>query len=49
MLIRINNRVGQYQEWCILEFQGEMVGELEGKQLGTLEIKGVSLSIPHHI
>ena len=42
MLIRINNRIGQYQEWCILEFQGEMLGELPGKQLGTLEIKAVS-------
>jgi len=39
MLIKIHNQIGKYTEWCMLELQGEMIGELEGKQLGILEIK----------
>jgi len=41
MLIKVFNNVGKYEEWCMLEFQGEMSGELENKDLGNLEIKSV--------
>ncbi len=41
MLVQINNHVGQYGEWCIIEFQGEIVGDYEGAELGKLEIKQV--------
>jgi hypothetical protein len=44
MLIKLNNPKGKYEEWCMLEFQGEIVGECEGKELGVLEIKDVSNS-----
>lgn len=46
MIIPIHNKIGNYNEWCILEFQGEIVGDLSGKELGKLEIKEVSLSTP---
>eukprot|EP01040_Poterioochromonas_malhamensis_P007874 gene7874-8513_t len=39
MIIPIRNKIGNYDEWCILEFQGEIVGDLSGKELGKLEIK----------
>jgi hypothetical protein len=39
MLIKLNNKVGQYDEWCILEFQGQVLGNINGKELGKLEIK----------
>lgn len=42
MLIKVHNQSGKYSEWCMLEFQGEMVGELEGKELGILELRSVS-------
>jgi hypothetical protein len=41
MIIPIHNKIGNYQECCILEFQGEIAGELNGKELGKLEIKEV--------
>lgn len=41
MIIPIHNKIGNYDEWCILEFQGEIVGDLRGKELGKLEIKEV--------
>jgi hypothetical protein len=41
MLIKLNNKVGQYDEWCILEFQGQILGNINGKELGKLEIKEV--------
>lgn len=41
MIIPIRNKIGNYDEWCILEFQGEIVGDLSGKELGKLEIKEV--------
>ena len=33
------------KEWCILEFQGEILGDLEENTLGEIEIKNVSISI----
>ena len=39
MLVRINNNSGGVSEWCILEFQGEMIADsLEDKELGKLDI-----------
>lgn len=32
------------KEWCILEFQGEILGDLEENTLGEIEIKNVSNS-----
>ena len=45
MLIPIHNRIGKYEEWCILEFQGEIVGDVNGKELGKLEIKEVRIVV----
>ncbi len=42
MMVKINNEVGKWSEWCILEFQGEIVvpdgTEVDGKFLGNLEL-----------
>jgi hypothetical protein len=42
MLVKISNGSSRFVEWCILEFQGEMVAdELEGKDLGSLDVMPV--------
>ena len=42
MYVKISSGEGGLSEWCILEFQGEILGELAGNELGQLELKGVS-------
>ena len=41
MIIQIRNEETATIELCLLEFQGELVGELEGKELGNIEVKKV--------
>lgn len=41
MLIRLNNTLTGESEWTILEFQGEMVGEEAGRELGSIFIDEV--------
>ena len=42
MIIPIRKETGEIQEWCMLEFQGEILGDdLSGKELGKMEIKEV--------
>jgi hypothetical protein len=36
------------KEWCILEFQGEILGDLEDNTLGDIEIKNVSHLYKHY-
>ena len=38
MLIKINNDNNNENEWCILELQGEVIGELDNNSLGTIPI-----------
>lgn len=38
MLISIRNESTNDMEWCLVEFQGEIMGDLEGCNLGQLEI-----------
>ena len=42
MLVKIENNATGLEEWSILEFQGEMVGEGPGLELGKLIIDEVS-------
>lgn len=42
MLIEFHNDLSNQREWCILEFQGEILGDLEGNILGDVEIKNVT-------
>lgn len=39
MLIKLENGVKSRNEWCLLEFQGEIVGDLVGNELGKLLVK----------
>ncbi len=42
MLIKISNDTESFQEYCMLEFQGEIIGEsLAGSELGTITISKV--------
>jgi hypothetical protein len=41
MFVQISNGTGAQCEWCLLEFQGEVLGELAGNELGQLELKEV--------
>ena len=43
MLIKITNGDNSSNEWCLLEFQGEILGDLAGNDLGQLVVKEVSL------
>ena len=47
MIVKIqNNNINGLQEWCILEFQGEIVGQsLLGCELGTIHILEVSFLV----
>ena len=38
MLIKINNDNNNENEWCLLELQGEVMGELDNNALGTITI-----------
>lgn len=42
MLVQILNGENGKNEWCLLEFQGEILGDLAGNDLGQLELKEVS-------
>jgi hypothetical protein len=44
MIVKILNGPDSKEEWCLLEFQGEMVGELSGNELGQIVIKEVRRS-----
>jgi hypothetical protein len=44
MLVKILNSKGD-EEWCLLEFQGEIIGDLAGNELGKIEIKDVICKI----
>eukprot|EP01038_Epipyxis_sp_PR26KG_P010535 gene10535-14153_t len=37
MIIQIQNNNNEF-EWCILEFQGEIVGDIAGELLGQIQI-----------
>ncbi len=39
MLIKLENTDNTRNEWCLLEFQGEIVGDLIGEDLGRIEVK----------
>jgi hypothetical protein len=41
MFVQISNGTGAQCEWCLLEFQGEVLGDLAGNELGQLELKEV--------
>ena len=42
MLVQINNNNDNHsKEWCLLEFQGDIIGDLVGNNLGDIEIKDV--------
>jgi hypothetical protein len=41
MIVKIHNGPDSKEEFCLLEFQGEMVGELAGNELGQIVIKEV--------
>jgi hypothetical protein len=45
MIIQITNGENREMEWCMLEFQGEILGDLQGNDLGQLEIKEVQLTV----
>lgn len=49
MLVQISGGDGQ-GEWCLLEFQGEILGDLQG-ELGTLSVKGktAEMEIGQHV
>lgn len=38
MIIQIQNGPTAGMEWCILEFQGDICGDLDGSELGSLRI-----------
>ena len=42
MLVKISNNGNSGNEWCLLEFQGEVLGELAGNELGQISVKDVS-------
>ena len=43
MLVQIRNKSNFNcdREWCLLEFQGDIIGDLNGNVLGDIEIKDV--------
>lgn len=45
MIVKIQNS-GLDVEWCILEFQGEVIGDLPGSELGDIKIGGVDSVSP---
>jgi hypothetical protein len=45
MLIKINNSNCNDDEWCILELQGEVIGELDDNALGTIVINNNNTAI----
>lgn len=38
MIIPILNPVNGLKEWCLLEFQGDMIGIADGESLGNLTL-----------
>ena len=45
MLVKLCCSEHGLSEWCLLEFQGEIVGDVVGQQLGFIEIKKVPVCI----
>lgn len=41
MIVKINNPASGLQEWCLLDFQGEIIGDLPGNILGSIKVDGV--------
>lgn len=39
MLIKLDSTESSKNEWCLLEFQGEIVGDLVGNELGRIVVK----------
>lgn len=39
MLIKLESTDSAKNEWCLLEFQGEIVGDLIGNELGKIIVK----------
>jgi hypothetical protein len=44
MLIRLQSNDNIDEEYCLLEFQGELVGELPGAEIGQLVVLEVNFS-----
>lgn len=42
MIIKLYSHINNCEEWGLLEFQGELVGELAGKTLGRIDVLKVS-------
>jgi|TARA_B110000091_G_C13567098_1_gene370979 hypothetical protein len=38
MIVQVHNTESKLTEWCLLEFQGDIVGDLPGNELGKIEI-----------
>lgn len=45
MLVKLSNGLNSCNEWCLLEFQGEILGDLVGNSLGQIVVKDVSKKI----
>jgi hypothetical protein len=43
VLVEVRNEGAAGTELCLLEFQGEILGELPGNELGTIKINDVSI------
>lgn len=41
MIVKIINSSTGLPEWCMIEFQGEIVGHSPGSDLGTMKINDV--------
>lgn len=51
MLVKIICSDSNVPEWCLIEFQGEILGELESNILGNIEVKDgskVEMTIGQH-
>jgi hypothetical protein len=45
MIVKIINPESGLQEWCLLDFQGELVGKLPGNELGNMKVTGDSVEL----
>lgn len=43
MIVQLNFNNNSADEWCLLEFQGEITGDMIGQELGTITVKDVSI------
>lgn len=44
MIVRVENQFDGSIDMCLLEFQGEIVGELAGNELGKITVAEVQIS-----